>query len=109
MSKRNVWKDPSPYGTYRGKPGNPGSWQSAFEERMTKPEALAILGEQTPFDVLGLAEDASSSEIKRAFRKMAMRYHPDTGREEASAETFIKVRAAYELLIDGENDFETLK
>ena len=98
MSKHNVWKDPSPYGTYKGKPGNAESWRAAFSERMTTPEALKILAEQSPLEVLGLSDDASPSDIKRAFRKLAMRYHPDSGREQASVEMFRKVRAAYEIL-----------
>lgn len=34
------------------------------------------------YQVLGVAKDASQEEIKKAFRKMALRYHPDRNLEE---------------------------
>jgi len=53
------------------------------------------------YEVLGLEENASDSEIKAAFRKLAMKYHPDKnpGSEEAER-TFKNITAAYETLSD---------
>ncbi len=58
------------------------------------------------YDVLGVAKDASEEEIKKAYRKLAMKYHPDRnqGRDGASAkeaeEKFKEVKEAYEILSD---------
>lgn len=50
------------------------------------------------YDLLGLNEGASQDEIKRAYRKMAMRYHPDLNPGADNREKFIEVLEAYEYL-----------
>jgi molecular chaperone DnaJ len=51
--------------------------------------------------VLGVAQGASESEIKRAYRRLARRYHPDINPGDQSAETrFRQILEAYETLID---------
>lgn len=49
------------------------------------------------YDVLGVAPDAPADEIKRAYRQLARRYHPDISGEERGA-AFIEVSRAYEVL-----------
>lgn len=54
------------------------------------------------YDVLGVARDASDEDIKRAYRKLARKFHPDVSKE-ADAETrFKEVGEAYETLKDPE-------
>ena len=51
--------------------------------------------------VLGLAQSASESEIKRAYRRLARRYHPDINPGDRTAEArFRQILSAYETLID---------
>lgn len=51
------------------------------------------------YDVLGVAADAGADEIKRAYRQLARRYHPDiSGDERGSA--FLELARAYEILSD---------
>ena len=55
------------------------------------------------YEVLGLQKDASEDEIKKAFRQLAKKYHPDLnpGDKEAEAK-FKEVNEAYEVLSDKE-------
>lgn len=64
------------------------------------------------FSILGLAPDASFAEIKRAYRRMAMVWHPDRSSHPEATERFKLIRAAYEALQDrskmeGESDDAT--
>ncbi len=52
------------------------------------------------YAVLGVSKDASEEEIKKAYRKLAMKYHPDVATEENSAEKFKQIGEAYEVLSD---------
>ncbi|RPI60534.1 MAG: molecular chaperone DnaJ, partial [Planctomycetaceae bacterium] len=54
------------------------------------------------YEVLGVARDASADEIKRAYRKMALKHHPDNAKgDKAAAEKIFKEGAeAYEVLSD---------
>ncbi len=54
------------------------------------------------YEVLGIARTASADEIKKAYRKLAMQYHPDRNPEDGAAERFKEVTAAYEVLNDPE-------
>jgi hypothetical protein len=49
------------------------------------------------YKILGLPCTASESDIKKAYRKLALRYHPD--RQTGNAEEFIKIHYAYEALM----------
>jgi len=53
------------------------------------------------YEILGLDRDASESEIKKAYRKLAVKYHPDRNKEDPSAsEKFREATEAYEVLKD---------
>ncbi len=54
------------------------------------------------YDVLGLARGASADEIKKAFRKLAMQYHPDRNKEKGAEARFKQISEAYEVLSDPE-------
>ena len=52
------------------------------------------------YDVLGVSRDASPEQIKKAYRRLAMKLHPDVATEPDAAERFKKVAEAYEVLQD---------
>jgi len=55
------------------------------------------------YEVLGVPKNASDDEIKKAYRKLVMNWHPDRNQGDASAESKLKeVKEAYEMLSDAE-------
>ena len=52
------------------------------------------------YDRLGVSKDASQDEIKRAYRKMSKKYHPDINKEPGAEEEYKEVQEAYETLSD---------
>jgi molecular chaperone DnaJ len=52
------------------------------------------------YGTLGVRQDATSEEIKRAYRKLARELHPDVNPDDAAQERFREVTAAYEVLSD---------
>lgn len=56
--------------------------------------------QKNPYDVLGVSKDASADEIKKAYRKLSKKYHPDLNHEPGAEERFKEVNDAYEILGD---------
>lgn len=54
------------------------------------------------YKVMGLARDASQDDIKRAYRRLARKYHPDVSKEADAERQFKEVGEAYEVLRDPE-------
>ena len=54
------------------------------------------------YQIMGVARDATQDEIKRAYRKLARKYHPDVSKEADAEARFKEVGEAYEVLKDPE-------
>jgi len=57
---------------------------------------------RNPYDVLGVPKGAGEAEIKKAFRKLAKAYHPDSNKDPKAKERFSEANTAYEILGDKE-------
>ena len=59
---------------------------------------LPLLGlSKDYYKVLRLKKGAKTEEIKKAFRKLALKYHPDKNKEEGAEEKFMKLSEAYNI------------
>ena len=64
------------------------------------PFVSKIMNNTEYYDRLGVSKDASQDEIKRAYRKMSKKYHPDINKEPGAEEKYKEVQDAYETLSD---------
>ncbi|MBN1618583.1 molecular chaperone DnaJ [Candidatus Dojkabacteria bacterium] len=63
---------------------------------------MANDGKRDYYEILGVSKEASSSEIKKAYRKLVKEYHPDHNKESGAEEKFREIRDAYEVLSNDE-------
>lgn len=59
-------------------------------------------GKRDYYEVLGVSKDASKDEIKRAYRELALKYHPDRNKSPGAEEKFKELSEAYAVLSDDE-------
>ena len=77
--------------------GQKNGWDNFYEEFV---KALDPRGEKNAYRVLGITEDATQEEIKRRYKKLAVKWHPDRNpnNKEEAQQKFMEIQEAYEIL-----------
>jgi hypothetical protein len=95
-------KSKSAYGSVNGQ------WASEFPEEVLlsffekRELGQPLNGIQTLYQVLCIFEKASPEEVKKAYRRLSLQWHPDVCKEPDAQEMFIKINEAYKVLSDPE-------
>lgn len=90
----SIWEH-NPYGRTSAR-GDPDMWRAAFGEAMSEDQAEEILGDDSPWSILGIAVGSSLDVIKRAYRKLCLKLRPDLPDQiQANVDRFKQVHAAY--------------
>ncbi|KIJ68671.1 hypothetical protein HYDPIDRAFT_106908 [Hydnomerulius pinastri MD-312] len=69
-------------------------------KRVFHSSALLSASAKNPYQVLGVAKDASAAEIKKTYFALARKYHPDTNPDKGAQEKFVEIQEAYDILKD---------
>lgn len=76
--------------------------RQALEPGGPRSERLTVATYKDYYQIMGVARDASQDEIKRVYRRLARKFHPDVSKEPNAEEKFKEVQEAYEVLKDPE-------
>jgi tetratricopeptide (TPR) repeat protein len=102
--EESSWKDGNFYEHFRrGASSNGASYGSRHQSAGTGGRASFMAPKtqrRTHYDVLGIEKAATVDQIKKAYRKLALVYHPDKAKTSTHAELFKEMTAAYNVLSD---------
>ncbi|KAA0051283.1 DnaJ domain-containing protein [Cucumis melo var. makuwa] len=84
--------------TYSCNPNSKSTLPLPRSNSIVSSWSAAIDGDRNHYELLGVARAASSKEIKKAFRLLARKYHPDVSKDSRAGDAFKSIRHAYEVL-----------
>lgn len=64
------------------------------------------MADKSFYEILGVSEGADATEIRKAYRALVLRYHPDRDRDPKAADRFVEIAGAWEVLGDPARRFE---
>jgi len=73
---------------------------NSHRRKLVKLRALQEASLENPYNILGVSPTASTDDIKKAYRALAMRHHPDRNPSASAEVRFNAIKKAYELLSD---------
>ena len=87
-----------------GRIGSGSTWSLRWSCFIALASLVVLVsgGNRDLYEVLGLGRGASPAEIKKAYRQLSLKYHPDKNPSEDAASRFAEVASAYEVLSDEE-------
>jgi DnaJ-class molecular chaperone len=59
-----------------------------------------IIKNNNYYEILGVTKETSNDDIKRAYKKLALKFHPDKNKSSKAEEAFKKIATAYQTLTD---------
>lgn len=68
--------------------------------QMPNQRTRSHIQDETYYDILGIANNASHDEIKTSYRKLSLKYHPDRNTDKSKSEFYKKINEAYNTLSD---------
>ena len=80
--------------------GDRFQWRRAFFHTISPDEAMQILQSDDPYEILGLDRRATAEQIKKRYRELMFKWHPDKNPDDIAKATAMakKINAAYSYL-----------